>query len=296
MPETANDSIMVTLLGTGCPRPLIERFGPSTLIEAGGLRLLFDCGRGTMQRVYQVDNDTKDFDKIFLTHLHSDHTTGIPDLWITGTIYGRSENPLRIWGPRGTVSMTSNLKKAFEIDNKVRTAHRIQFGSPTNRGGLRIVAEDMDEGFIFEENGVNVAPFRVNHHDLYSDEPSLGYRIEYAGRSVVISGDTRFCENLIKFSENVDLLIHEVLAGPMGEELPDRQKLPLTHHTLPEECGEIFSRVNPKLAVFYHYIQFQGVTLEDIMARTKNVYGGPVLFGEDLMKIEVGDSVNVLTS
>ena len=104
------------------PTAIEDRFGPSTLIEAGGLRLLFDCGRGTMQRVYQVDTNSMDFDKLFLTHLHSDHTTGIPDLWITGTIYGRSENPLRIWGPPGTDSMLSSLKKAFEIDNKVRAA------------------------------------------------------------------------------------------------------------------------------------------------------------------------------
>lgn len=95
MPESVPDSIFVTLLGTGFPRPLIERFGPSTLVEAGGLHLIFDCGRGTAQRLYQLEpwdpikGNAEKFDKLFLTHLHSDHTTGIPDLWITGNLYGR---------------------------------------------------------------------------------------------------------------------------------------------------------------------------------------------------------------
>jgi ribonuclease Z len=294
---TDNDSIVVTLLGTGTPGPRINRFGPSTLVEAGGLRLLFDCGRGTMQRIYQIDPDTSNFNKLFLTHLHSDHTTGIPDLWITREIFMRlsaeNENSLRIWGPTGTKQMIKHFVKAFKVDKKVRNELR---GIPHNSESFRIEANDVDEGFIYEENGVKVVPFRVNHHDLYSDEPSLGYRIEYKDRSVVLSGDTRYCENLIKYSENVDLLIHEVAAGPLGEDLPDRMRLPLGHHTLPEECGVIFSQVKPKLAVYNHIIQFQGVSLEEMMATTKKEYDGPVLFGEDLMKIEVGDSVKVLSS
>jgi len=222
MLETVSDSIIVTLLGTGTPGPRIDRFGPSTLVEAGGLRLLFDCGRGTMQRIYQIDRNVSSFDKLFLTHLHSDHTTGIPDLWITGYLFQRYENPLRIWGTKGTVQMIAHLDKAFEIDRKVRSEARF---IPQLSEGIRMQAHDIDEGFVYEENGVKVIPFRVNHHDLYSDEPSLGYRIEYKDRSVVISGDTRYCENLIKYSENVDLLIHEVAAGPQGEVLPDRWRV-----------------------------------------------------------------------
>lgn len=111
---------IVTLLGTGNPSPRLDRFGPSTLIEAADQKLLFDCGRGTMQRVYQIQPQTKEFDKLFITHLHSDHITGIPDLWITRNIMGRSDNPLRIWGPRGTESMVSHLRQAYKVDLKVR--------------------------------------------------------------------------------------------------------------------------------------------------------------------------------
>jgi len=110
----------VTLLGTGNPSPRLDRFGPSTLIEAAEQKILFDCGRGTMQRAYQVHKQTQGYDKLFLTHLHSDHTTGIPDLWITGTLMGRHDNPLRVWGSRGISSMTSYLEKAFAVDLKLR--------------------------------------------------------------------------------------------------------------------------------------------------------------------------------
>jgi len=296
MPESETDSIFVTLLGTGFPTPRIDRFGPCTLVEAGGLRLLFDCGRGSMQRIYQIDTDASRFDKLFLTHLHSDHTTGIPDLWITGSIRQRYDYPLRIWGPQGTSRMMMYLEKAFEVDVKVRDDLTRYYDGHRRSEGLRMVVSEIDEGFVYEENGVRVVPFRVNHHDLYSDEPSLGYRVEYEGRSVVISGDTRLCENLIRFSEGVDLLVHEVAAGPLGEELPDRWRIPLSHHTLPEECGGVFSRVMPRLAVYYHIIQFQGVSLEEMMARTREEYDGPVVFGEDLMRIKVGETVKVLSS
>ena len=224
---------------------------------------------------------------LFLTHLHSDHTTGIPDLWVTGYLLQRYENPLRIWGTQGTTQMIRNLGKAFEIDRKVREDFR---GSSD---GFRMEAHDVDEGFIYMENGVKVSPFRVNHHDLYSDEPSLGYRIEYNDRSIVISGDTCFCENLVKFSEGVDLLVHEVAAGPAGEEISDVVRKILSIHTSPEDCGRVFSEVRPKLAVYNHILQLQGVSLEEMMVRTRERYDGPVLFGEDMMKIKIDDSVKV---
>lgn len=302
MPKSVPDSIFVTLLGTGFPRPLIERFGPSTLVEAGGLCLIFDCGRGTAQRLYQLEpwdttkGNAEKYDKLFLTHLHSDHTTGIPDLWITGNILGRHKNKLRIWGPRLTEHMMGHLVKAFEPDRKVRFEARVYRGQPTNSAGLEIEVEEIDEGFVYEENGVKVAPFRVNHYDEYSEEPSLGYRVEYLGKSVVISGDTRFCENLIKHSKDVDLLIHEVAAGPLDVMLPPSQSRPMAHHTSPEEAGRLFSMTRPKMAVYYHIIQFQDVTLDEMMTRTRKEYDGPILFGEDMMKIEVGDTVKVLSS
>jgi len=190
--------------------------------------------------------------------------------------------------------MISHFEEAFAVDLKVRKEGHDHSGFHSSELGLRFDVSEIEEGYVFEENGVKVIPFRVNHHNFYSEEPSFGYRVEYEGRVVVISGDTCFCENLIKYSMGVDLLVHEVVAAPLGVEVPGRLRLPMRHHTFPEECGKIFSRVKPKLAVFYHVLQFLGVSLDEIMARTRTVYDGPVVFGEDLMQIEVGESVRVL--
>jgi ribonuclease Z len=246
-----------------------------------------------MQRINQIDQNASTFDKLFLTHLHSDHTTGIPDLWITGYLRHRYENPMRIWGPRGTEEMIQHIEKAFAVDVKLRKQVHKHYGFNPSDEGIKMVVTEMDEGYTFEDNGIRVIPFRVNHYDLYSDEPSFGFRIEFEDRRVILSGDTCFCENLIKFSEDVDLLVHEVCAAPLGVEVSDRLKAPIKHHTSPEECGRVFSAVNPKMAVFYHIIQFEGVSLNEMMERTRSEYDGKVVFGEDLMQIEVGEIVKI---
>ena len=284
---------IVTLLGTGNPSPRLDRFGPSTLIEVADQRLVFDCGRGTMQRLYQINQQTRDYDKLFITHLHSDHTTGIPDYWITRNIMDRSEKPLRIWGPKGTMSMCSHLQQAFKVDQKVRVEIEKAYGLG-NQTGYEIETVDVDEGFIYDVNGVTVEPFRVNHYGGYSDEPSLGYRIRYDGRCVVISGDTCYCENLIQYAHGVDLLIHEVAAAPLGAEVSDFVRYVLGLHTVPEECGKVFSCVKPRLAVFYHVIQCLDVSLEEILDRTWRGYGGWVVYGEDLMRIKIGEEIKIV--
>src|SRR5690348_8547722 len=109
--ESFAQSIKVTLLGTGNPRPVMTRFGPSILVEAGQEKLLFDCGRGAMQRLYQLKHDT-DITALFLTHLHSDHVVGLTDFWLTGWVMGRKE-PLRLFGPDGTTDMAKHLTEAF---------------------------------------------------------------------------------------------------------------------------------------------------------------------------------------
>ena len=279
-----------TLLGTSSPMPQIERFGMSTLIEAGGARLLFDCGRGAIQRLFQLGPDYPRVDRLFLTHLHSDHLVGIPDLWLTGWIMGRN-TPFRVWGPNGSADMMAHLQRAFAADIHIRR----DLDELLPQSGIDVVAQDVAEGFEYRENGVAVSAFDVDHRPV---TPAFGYRIEYGGRVVVLSGDTRPSDNLVRHSQGADLLIHEVIApqwfmARSAHMTDHHRRQVVAHHTTPQQAGEIFSRINPALAVYSHVIGGPEADAE-ILEGTRATYGGDVAIGRDLMRIEVGDEVRIV--
>lgn len=279
-------TIRVTLLGTGAPPPVMNRFGPSTLIEAGGEKLVFDAGRGNLQRLVQAKVDLKSIHALFLTHLHSDHVVGISDMFLTGWLIGQRETPFRVWGPRGTKDMMAHLERAFEFDIRIRL-----YDDRPPPQGIVVRAEDIQQGVAYEQNGVKVTAFDVDHRPVH---PALGYRIDYAGRSVVLSGDTKFSENLIRFAQGADLVVHSVAAPEVvgRGRPPERAKAILDHHTMPEEAGTVFARVRPKLAVFSHIV-LPHATAQDLIPATRKNYAGPLELGEDLDVIEVGDTVTL---
>lgn len=276
--------IEVILLGTGTPVPSHERFGPSTLVKAGGLNLLFDAGRGTTIRLQQAGLTADQIEHVFLTHLHSDHISGLDDVWITGWIWQRT-NPLHVWGPAGTSAFMANVHAAYVADISYRNEN---VGLDKNKGNA--VTTDINEGIIFEQNGVTVKAFLVDHAPV---KPAYGYRIEFGDRVVVISGDTTYSENLVKHSKNVDLLIHEITAAP--KKLLKRNKRlqkVVAYHTTPDQLLEVLSATNPRMTVLYHVLLF-GVTEEQVMAEIVDQYSGEVKMGVDLMKINLGNSINI---
>jgi ribonuclease BN (tRNA processing enzyme)/glycerophosphoryl diester phosphodiesterase len=288
--------IKVTLLGTGAPVPSIERFGPSILVEAGEQKLLFDCGRGAGQRLWQLKIPLGQINALFLTHLHSDHVVGIPDVWLTGWIpaaYGRRSNPFLVFGPNGTKDMMENLVKAFSWDINTRSKEQ----NKTYSGAL-VNPADIKEGFIWEKNGVKVTPFTVRHSEFI--DSALGYRIDYAGYSVILSGDTRYSENLVRYAKGADVVIHEVAAANEHS----MQTSPLINqilgfHTSPEDAGKVFEQIKPKLAVFSHIVLLTAdpsippPTINDLTNRTLKIYKGALQVGEDLLSIEIGNKVIV---
>jgi ribonuclease Z len=285
---TAADDFKVTLLGTGSPPPLMRRFGPGVLVQAGGKNLLIDCGRGVTQRLFQAGVRLGAIDALFITHLHSDHIVGIPDLWLTGwlgTAYAQRKGPFRVYGPAGTKGLMDNLEKAYDWDIKTRIAD--QNLAPEN---VATAVVEFTEGVVYDRDGVKVTAFEVDHGPLI--KPAFGYRVDFGGRSVTVSGDTRFNENLIKHATGTDLLIHQVAA--VREELlknPVYQVI-LDHHTKPEEAGVVFTRAKPKLAVYYHFVllgtpQVPPLTDKDVLEMTRKTYAGPLLIGEDLMRFRV---------
>jgi ribonuclease Z len=214
----ASSEFTVTLLGTGVPSPTLDRFGASALVRAGTETLLFDCGRGTLQRLYQLNVPFQDARFLFLTHLHADHSTGIPDLWLTPPVFasrgfGRS-SALKVHGPTGTHHMIDHLREAYSADKTAMTsAHFIQ------KDGYQLQSEELAEGVVYDRNGVTVSAFLVDHVNI---SPAYGFKVEYGGRVAVLSGDTTYCENLIKNAEGADLLVHEVALAPQSmRELPE---------------------------------------------------------------------------
>jgi ribonuclease Z len=287
------DDFSVTLLGTGTPSPIPERFGASTLVEAGGLRLVFDVGRGTTIRLWQKQIPLGAIDAHFLTHLHSDHINGLSDLWLTGWIqtpFGGRKKPFLIYGPSGTEKMMTALWDAFSEDRRIRIEDE-----KFPLAGLQTDAHDVRPGLVYERNGVVVTAFEVDHGDHV--KPAYGYKVTYRGHSVVISGDTRYDKRLEEAARGADLLIQEVAMIP--EKIlavsPVHRAIN-EHHISPELAGKLFAAARPKLAAYTHIILVgvpnitKAPTVEELLVATRKTYDGPVVAGVDLMTFKIDDS------
>ena len=198
-----------------------------------------------------------------------------------------------MYGPAGTKAMMENLEKAYDWDIQTRIADQA-----LSREDLTPIVTEINEGVVYERDGVKVTAFDVDHGDLI--KPAFGYRVDFDGRSVVISGDTKFSENLISKAKGADLLIHQVAAAQEGLLSESKaMQLILAHHTKPEEAGTVFSRVKPKLAVYYHFAlqgnaKYPAPTEEDVVVATRKTYSGPLLIGEDLMVLIIGNGAVTL--
>ena len=285
--DVRGQEMVVTLLGTGSPIPEVERFGPSILVQAGGQTLLFDVGRGAHERLMQAAVPAGQIDAVFLTHLHSDHIIGIPDLWLTGWLQSRRNRPWEVFGPSGTLAMMNGLKAAFSVDIKARVE---ETGGLVPVAGAEINAHDIDPGVVYDHAGVRVLAIRVDHRAI---APAYGYRIDYSGRSVVLSGDTSVSPSLAEAAAGTQLFVHEVFQASDAL-LKDNAVMARvkTFHVDASEAGTVFQRVHPKLAVYSHII-LPGVSVEDLVKRTRVTYSGPLIVGEDLMRFVVGDDVAV---
>jgi ribonuclease Z len=274
------------------------RFGPSTLVRAGNQNLLFDVGRGATIRLTQLGIPLRALDQVFLTHFHSDHTNGLPDLWLTGwlgTPYASRTKPLPLTGPTGVRKLAAGLEQAYADDIRIR-----QIDESLPLAGIAFEVREFAEtgGVVYERDGVRVIAFPNDHGDVI--HPSVGYRIEYGGHAVVISGDTRPNANVEKAATGADLLVHEIAAAPPGLMQAHAELKPiLAHHTVPAEAGALFARAKPKLAAYTHYVLlaapgFAPVTPDELRRQTRERYEGPLVLGEDLMRFTIGETVEAV--
>jgi ribonuclease BN (tRNA processing enzyme) len=278
--ERAQKKTQIVLLGTGTPNADPDRSGPSVAIVVGDTPYIIDFGPGVVRRAAAAFNKGVTglkVDKLktaFVTHLHSDHTVGYPDLIFTPWTLERKE-PLEVYGPAGLKSMTEHILKAYKEDIDVR----VNGLEPSNHTGYKVNAHEIKPGVIYKDQNVTVKAFRV-HHGSWRE--AFGYRFETVDRAIVISGDCTESETVIENCNGCDVLIHEVYSeAGLARRPPEWQKYHKNFHTSSRSLGEIATKARPGLLILYHQLLW-GTSEEDLIKEIQKFYGGKIVSGRDL--------------
>ena len=270
----------VVLLGTGTPNADPDRSGPALAVVVGERAYLVDCGPGVVRRAAAAQRAGVDalavenLTCVFITHLHSDHTLGYPDLIFTPWVLDRSV-PLEAYGPPGLANMTEHILEAYKEDIRIR----IDGIEPANTEGYLVNVHEIQPGLVYQDDLVRVTAFPVRHG---SWAHAYGYRFETADRTVVVSGDTAPCDSLIKHARGCDVLVHEVYSQvQFADRSPEWQRYHRSFHTSTVELADIARQVRPKLLVMTHVLAW-GSTPDELVAEVKAGYDGEVRCGSDL--------------
>ena len=273
----------IVLLGTGTPRPDPKRSGPATAIVVNGTAYLVDAGPGVVRRAQAaVDNGVKglavaSLQTAFITHLHSDHTVGLPDLIFTSWVQGRHV-PLKLYGPPGISEMAKHILLAWQADIDIRTKGLEQ----RDATGATVEAHDVKPGRIYQDANLAVTAFPVRHGDV----PAYGYRFDTADRSVVITGDTSPSPEVIDNCRKCDVLIHEAYAEDYRPaDMPGWIAYRAKHHTTTTQLGELAAKAQPGLLIVYHRgIGPAGREISDqrYLEEIGRTFKGRVVIGQDL--------------
>jgi len=290
----AETSTKLVLLGTGTPQPDPDRSGSATAVIVNGKAYLVDFGPGVVRRAAaaRLDKGVAELDPVnittvFLTHLHSDHTAGYPDLILTPWTMGR-DKPLEVYGPAGLKKMTESILSAYSEDISLR---RDGFEKESAEG-IKVNSHEIKPGVVFKDENVTVTAFPTKHGEW---ETSFGYRFDTKDRSIVISGDTTPVAETIKACSGCDILLHEAttekyLRSPMrpNSQGYDIKAYVAKYHTTTTQLAELATRAKPKLLVLYHNTitlrptqRPLASTPDDLLSEMKN-YKGKIVVGRDL--------------
>ena len=275
----------VVILGTGTPQADPDASGPAVAIVVNGSAYLVDCGPGVVRRAAAAQRKgvaalaVQNIHVVFITHLHSDHTLGYPDLIFSPWVLGRVD-PLQAYGPRGIQNMTRYIEKAWEKDIDVRTNGLEQ----ANRTGYMVDVHEIEAGIVYKDKNVTVSAFPVAHG---SWDQAFGYKFQSADRTIVISGDTAPADAVVKACAGCDVLLHEVYSETTVSQnaqssIAPRQKYFRSFHTSVTELAKEATEAHPRLLVLYHQMYGPGVTHDQLLSEVKEHYSGTVVSARDL--------------
>jgi ribonuclease BN (tRNA processing enzyme) len=270
----------VVMLGTGTPNADPDRSGPSVAIVVRNRAYLVDCGPGVVRRAAAAYRNgiaalaPEKLDIVFITHLHSDHTTGLPDLLLTPWVLERSV-PLEVYGPAGTRTMTDHVLAAWAEDIRMRNEGL----EPDKSDGWQVHTHEVVEGPVYQDSSVKVTAIAVPHANW---RRAFAYRFETPDRVVVVSGDTRPSEALVKACDGCDILVHEVYSAErFATRSPEWRRYHADAHTSTTELAAIATRAKPRLLVLYHQL-FWGTDDEGLVREVRRGYDGAVVSARDL--------------
>jgi len=274
----------LVLLGTGTPIPSPSQSGCSLAVVVNDTPYIVDFGPGLVRKAAAMSVPfggkikglaVTNLNRAFLTHLHSDHSSGYPDLILTPWAMGRNQ-PLEVYGPEGINKMTDHILKAYEEDIR----YRVYGLEPANDQGWRVNSHEItNESKIYEDENIKVEAFSVSHGSWPN---AWGFRFTTPDKVIVISGDTSPSEKIVEYAKGADILVHGVYSKEKYDLKPDYWKTYISqHHTSTIELAEISGRAQPKLVVLYHVLFF-GATEKSMMDEISGHYNGKVILGKDL--------------
>ncbi|OMB99981.1 ribonuclease Z [Mycobacterium sp. NS-7484] len=275
--------IEVTLLGTGSPIPDPHRAGPSTLVRAGGQSFLIDCGRGVLQRLAAIGSGANGLSALLLTHLHSDHIADLGDVIITRWVstFTPDVPPLPIIGPPGTADVVAAMLKAFGFDIGYRIAHHDDLTAPPP-----VEVHEYTDGPVWDRDHVHIRVAPTDHRPV---TPTIAFRIEHAGASVVAAGDTVPCPGLDGLAAGAGALVHTVIRKDLIELLPQQRIRDICdYHSSVQEAAATASRAGVGILILTHYVPAIAPGTEDqwrALAATE--FDRQIELGDDLHRVQV---------
>jgi len=295
--EALPDGLHAYVCGSGSPLPDAERAGPCIAVLAGQSAFVFDAGSGSIRKLGWMGFPMQKLDAAFLTHLHSDHLDGLGELMLQAWMAGARSSPLPIYGPPGTDRVVAGLMQAYAIDRGYRIAHHgPKVARPGGFGGeARIVSFDDagdSDGLVYAADGVTIHAVPVEHAPV---DNAYAYRVDYKGRSLVISGDTRFTERLARFAKGADVLFHEALnpqmVGTLGKALAEHGNADAAsimadipaYHTSPDDAARVAQRAGVDMLVFYHLLPAPPTELMNALfvGDAHRIFAGRIEVSED---------------